>query len=62
MNTKGVTFNPDNKSEPPKEVVKEVVAPARSTLTSQLSQFNRPRCGCGKTKNPPYCDGSHARG
>ena len=18
-----------------------------------------PKCGCGKTKNPPYCDGSH---
>ena len=18
-----------------------------------------PECGCGKTKNPPYCDGSH---
>ena len=20
-----------------------------------------PRCGCGKTMHPPYCDGSHAR-
>jgi hypothetical protein len=18
-----------------------------------------PKCGCGRTKNPPYCDGSH---
>jgi CDGSH-type Zn-finger protein len=18
-------------------------------------------CGCGRTRNPPYCDGSHAR-
>ena len=20
-----------------------------------------PKCGCGKTQHPPYCDGSHAR-
>lgn len=20
-----------------------------------------PKCGCGKTMHPPYCDGSHAR-
>lgn len=55
MNKEGVKFNPD-------EVVKPVSSPTVEirNLTTQLSQFNRARCRCNKSKNPPYCDGSHA--
>jgi|LakMenEpi03Aug12_release.lakeMendotaPanAssembly.Ray.scaffolds.fasta_scaffold216311_2 CDGSH-type Zn-finger protein len=57
MNKQGVTFKPEEiKKEAPKPTFNPM-----SGLTAQLSEFNRPRCGCGKSKNPPYCDGSHAR-
>lgn len=60
MSKEGVKFNPNEVSKPiPKSSINS--AATMRELTSQLSDFNRPRCGCGKTKNPPYCDGSHAR-
>jgi CDGSH-type Zn-finger protein len=57
MNNQGVTFKPE-------EVIKQPLKPvinslSMQSLTSQLLDFNRPKCGCGKTKTPPYCDGSH---
>jgi CDGSH-type Zn-finger protein len=60
MDNKGVTFKPEDVVKP-KEKTESIPALYKG-LTSQLSEFNRPRCGCGKSKNPPYCDGSHARG
>lgn len=59
MNRQGVTFKPEEVKKPiPKPVISIVNTHG---LTNQLSEFNKPRCGCGKSKNPPYCDGSHAR-
>lgn len=60
MNKEGIKFNPNEVAKPaPKPTIDPSVV--MRGLTSQLSDFNRPRCGCNKTKNPPYCDGSHAR-
>jgi CDGSH-type Zn-finger protein len=57
MSKQGVTFKPEEVKPP---TPKPVIPVVRINL-SQLSEFNKPRCGCGKSKNPPYCDGSHAR-
>jgi len=33
-----------------------------SSKISQLKILSNAReCGCGRTKTPPYCDGSHSR-
>jgi CDGSH-type Zn-finger protein len=58
MNKQGVTFKPEEViKQSPKPVINSL---SMRSLTSQLLNFNRPKCSCGKTKNPPYCDGSHA--
>ena len=54
MNNKGVTFIP------PKPSLPRVGPPIQlKDLTTSLSNYNRPKCGCGKSK-VGYCDGSHA--
>ena len=55
MNNKGVTFTVPGITPPP---VKNPTFTAKS-LTASLSEFNRPKCGCGKSKTG-YCDGSHS--
>jgi CDGSH-type Zn-finger protein len=56
MNNKGVTF-----IDPNKKIATELIkSPAGvKSLTASLSDLNRPKCGCGKSKTG-YCDGSHS--
>lgn len=57
MNNKGVTFIVPGKA-PTAELIRNPIVV--KSLTSSLSDFNRPKCGCGKSKTG-YCDGSHSR-
>lgn len=59
MNNKGVKFTPPG--------AKSAALPVKpntlnnfSAMTRQLSEFNRPKCTCGKSKTG-YCDGSHSK-
>jgi len=54
MNNKGVTFIPPKPSLPKFNIQTQLKG-----LTASLSNYNRPKCGCGKSK-VGYCDGSHA--
>jgi CDGSH-type Zn-finger protein len=57
MNNKGVTFTVPDKV-PTSELIKN--PNVIKSLTASLSDFNRPKCGCGKSLTG-YCDGSHSR-